>query len=142
MGKILLLLIVLVAAVAGGGYYNYNRNAGIEADLHQPRPYQGYKTEDLAKLIAAYQSEIQRSKGRVASGPGSDDAISAKGESDVGGKAEAFADFQRQNERWKAQRGTVIEKEIELKQLQFEKSIRDRHLDDPKYVFKARLLTF
>jgi hypothetical protein len=142
MGKVLLLLVVLVAAVAGGGYYNYNRNAGMEADLHQPRPYKNFKTEDLTKLIAAYQGEIQRGKARTAGAPGGEDAISAKGDSDVDGKAQAFAEFQRSNERWKAQRGTVIEKEIELKQLQFEKSIRDRHLDDPNYMFKARLLTF
>ena len=140
--KYVLLLLVLVGAAAGGLFYNYNRNAGIEADLHKPRPYAKFATKDIEALIAAYQGEIKRAKSRVAAAPGGEDAIAAQAESDVSGKAEAFANFQRNNEQWKRQRGSVMEHEVELQQLQFEKTIRDRHLDDPAYVFKARLLTF
>ncbi len=142
MGKLLLALIVLVGAAAGGLYYNYNRNAYMEADLHQPRPYAQVSTSDLGKLIAAYQSEIKQKKARVAAAPSGSDAIERRDASDIGGKADAFAGFQRENERWKAQRGRVMEQEVELKQLLFEKTIRDRHLDDPQFVFKKRLLTF
>jgi hypothetical protein len=142
MVKAVLLLVVLVAAVAGAGYWNYNRNAGIEADLHKPRPFASLSTPDLLKLLAAYEGETNRAKARVAANPGSDSAISQKDASDVEGKAEAFAAFQRQNEAWKARRGNVIEHQVELEQLKFEKSIRDRHLDDPNEVFKRRLLTF
>src|SRR5262249_42747445 len=109
MGKAFLLLVLLVGAIVGGGYWNYNRNAAMEADLHKPRPFANISTPDLVKLLAAYEDEAKRAKARVASTPGSDAAISRKGESDVEGKAEAFAQFQRQNEAWKAQRGNVME---------------------------------
>jgi len=142
MGKVLLTLLVLAAAVVGGGFYNYTRNANIEADLHKPRPYARYSTADLAKLIAAYQGDVKRAKQAVAAAPHGASAIDRQDASDVGGKADAFAGFQRENERWKAQRGHVMEQEAELQQLLFEKSIRDRHLDDPAFVFKQRLLTF
>ncbi|HTO52517.1 MAG TPA: hypothetical protein VMR50_03945 [Myxococcota bacterium] len=142
MTKYVLVLLVLVAGAAGGLYWNYQRNAAMVADLSKPRPYAKFSTADVTKLIAAYQGEIKRKKARVAAAPGGQDAISQKGESDVGGKAEAFENFQHENERWKAQRGAVIEEEVELQALLFEKSIRDRHLDDPDYVFKARLLTY
>jgi hypothetical protein len=142
MFKYVLLLLVLVAGAAGGLYWNYQRNAPMVADLSKPRPYAKFSTADLTKLIAAYQGEVKRKKARVAAAPGGEEAIARKGESDVGGKAEAFENFQRENERWKAQRGAVMEEEVELQALMFEKSIRDRHLDDDEYVFKARLLTF
>jgi hypothetical protein len=142
MVKALLLFVVLVVGVVGFGFYNYNRNAGIEADLHKPRPYAQYSTADIAKLVAAYQADVKQSKARVASAPSGSSAIDRKDSSDVEGKADAFAGFQRENERWKEQRGHVMEQESELQKLLFEKSIRDRHLDDPVFVFKARLLTF
>ncbi|HTO68427.1 MAG TPA: hypothetical protein VMR31_01075 [Myxococcota bacterium] len=142
MGKLLLLLVVLVVAVAIGAVANYQRNAGLDADAHLPRPYAGISTPDLTKMIQAYQAQIDRAKKRVAAEPTGASAIDRQGDSDVEGKAQAFAGFQRQNERWKEQRGEVMEYEAELKKLMFEKSIRDRHLDDPSYVFKQRLLTF
>lgn len=142
MAKVLLLLVALAAVGVGGLAYNYNRNAYLEADLQKPRPYATVPTADLAKLIAAYQADIKRRKGGISAAPGGAEAIDRKDDSDVGGKADAFAGFQRQNESWKRQRGQVMEQEAELQKLQFEKSIRDRHLDDPKYVFKTRLLTF
>ncbi|MFI5317685.1 MAG: hypothetical protein ACHQ6T_18425, partial [Myxococcota bacterium] len=69
-------------------------------------------------------------------------AIDRRDSSDLGGKADAFAGFQRENERWKAQRGRVMEQQVELEKLLFEKSVRDRHLDDRAFMFKQRLLTF
>jgi len=142
MGKVVLLLLVVVVGGAGGLYWNYNRNVGMEADLHKPRPFAKVSTPDLLKLIEAYQLETKRAKARVAAAPAGEDAIARKDASDLSGKADAFAAFQRENERWKAQRGNAMEHDAELQQLQFEKSIRDRHLDDPAYVFKQRLLTF
>jgi hypothetical protein len=141
MGKVLVLLVLLMGLV-GGGYYNYQRNAPMDADLQEQRPYRAIPSADLAKLIMSAQKDIARAKGAVASAPHGASAIDAQDASDVGGKAKAFAGFQRENERWKAQRGRVMEQEAELKPLLFEKSIRDRHLDDPQYVFKKRLLSF
>ena len=142
MGKLLLLLLLVVGGVVGFGFYNYNRNANIDADAHQPRPYAQYKTADVEAMIKAYQQQIEKAKKRTSAEPTGAAAIDHKDSSDVGGKAAAFAGFQHQNERWKERRGEVFELEGELKKLQFEKSIRDRHLDDPDWVFKARLLTF
>jgi hypothetical protein len=142
MVKYVFLLVVLVAAAGGGLAWNYQRNAHLEADLHKPRPYATIPTAELPKLIAAYQADIKRRRGGISAAPTGSDAIDRRDDSDVGGKADAFAGFQRQNESWKKQRGMVMEQEVELQKLQFEKSIRDRHLDDPKHVFKLRLLTF
>jgi hypothetical protein len=142
MGKLILLLLLVVGGVVGFGYYNYNRNADIEADAHLPRPYAKYETKDVEAMIKAYQQQIEAAKKRTSAEPTGAGAIDRRDSSDVGGKADAFAGFQRQNEHWKERRGEVFELEGELKKLQFEKSIRDRHLDDPVWVFKARLLTF
>lgn len=112
MVKVVLLLLVLVGAAVGAGYWNYNRNAAIEADLHKPRPFAGVSTPDLLKLIAAYEADTKRVKARVAAAPAGEDAISRKDASDVSGKAEAFENFQKENERWKAARGNVTEHQV------------------------------
>jgi len=137
----ILVLLVLVLGTVGAGYYNYQRNAAMDADLAEQRPYRAVPTPELVKLIASTQKDIQRQKGAVASAPHGASAIDAKDSSDVGGKAQAFAGFQRENERWKAQRGAVIEQEILLKDLQHEKQLRDKDLDSWSRI-KRRVLTF
>lgn len=136
-----LLLLVLILAVAGGGYWNYQRNAAMDADLGQQRPYKAVPTADLMKLIASSQKDIQRAKGSVASAPSGASAIDAQDSSDVGGKAHAFAGFQRENERWKAQRGAVMEQEALLQELLREKQLRDKDVDSWTRI-KRRVLTF
>ncbi len=142
MFKAFLALILGMAVLAGGAFYNYSRNAGLEADLHKPRPYATLSTPDVAALVAAYEQELARLKGSVAKAPGGEGVIDRFDSSDVGGKAKGFASFQRENERWKNQRGRVFEQEKTLADARFEKSIRDRRLDDPMHRIWLRLTTF
>jgi len=141
MGKATLLLIVLVVGGVGGGFYNYQRNAPMDADLAEARPYRAVPTADLLKTIASTQKDVQRRKGAVAAAPTGASAIDATDSSDVGSRANAFAGFQRQNEQWKAQRGAVMEQEILLKQLMHEKELRDKDVDSWTRI-KRRVLTF
>jgi hypothetical protein len=141
MFKYVFALLILIALVVGGGYYNYMRNAPMDNEL-QNRKYAAISTPDLDKMLKAYAGEIARAKGRVTDHPYGEGSINSVDSSDVGGTAAAFEKFQRENAQWKDRRGYVMEQEAMLKELQAEKSIRDRHLDDPMVRFKRRLLTF
>jgi hypothetical protein len=142
MFKGVLALLVLVAALAGGAYFNYMRNAPLDADLHKPRPYATISTPDVTALLQAYEQELARAKGGVANAPGGEGAIDRADRSDLGGKARGFASFQKENERWKNQRGRVFEQEKQLADIRLEKSIRDRRLDDEWTRIWRRVSTF
>jgi hypothetical protein len=142
MWKAILFLMVLVVGVGGTGYYNYQRNAPMDADLHQPRPFRTLKSPDVAQLLAAYEKDLARLKGNVAQAPGGADVIDRFDSSDVGGKAQGFASFQRDNERWKNKRGQVFELETTITDLRLEKSIRDRGLDVERTRIWRRISTF
>ena len=142
MFKAVLAIVVLLAVVVGGGYYNYTRNAGLVADVEGPRPYKSLSDADFKKLLAAYEGELAHAKQGVANSPGEAAQIDSYDSSDVGGKAQGFASYQRQNERWKHERGRVMEQEHMVKELRTEKAIRDRHLDDDWARLWLRLTTF
>jgi hypothetical protein len=142
MGKAILLLMILVVGVGGTGYYNYQRNAPMDADLHQPRPFSTLETADVTQLLAAYDKDLARLKGNVANAPGGAEVIDRFGSSDVGGKAQGFASFQRDNERWKNKRGQVFELEKTIADLRLEKSIRDRGLHVEQTRIWRRVSTF
>ena len=59
----LLLLLLLVGGVGGVGYWNYQRH--IAAEDSEPRPFRGYATADLDKMIAAQKGEIARMRTTV-----------------------------------------------------------------------------
>ncbi|MEX2205655.1 MAG: hypothetical protein WEF50_05440 [Myxococcota bacterium] len=139
--KTFLALMILVVAVVGGGYYNYARNAHLDADLQQPRPFATLETPDVAQLLSAYEQDAARLRGNVAKAPGGADVIDRFDSSDVGGKAQGFASFQKDNQRWKNARGQVFELEKTITDLRFEKSIRDRGLDNEKTRIWRRLTT-
>lgn len=141
MFKYVFLLLVLVVGLAGAGYYNYQRNAAMDADLAENRPYRAIPSAELAKIIASTQKDVARRKGNLASAPHGASNIDATDSSDVGGRANAFAGFQRENEAWKNQRGAVMEQEVLLKDLLHEKQLRDKDLD-PMSRIKRRVLTF
>ena len=141
MGKYLFGLFVLVVALAGGGYYNYNRNAGMDADRMEKRPYRDVPTAALLQTSASTKKDIARAKGRVASAPSGASAIDRTDASDNGARARAFEDFQHTNDAWKNQRGAVMEQEAVLKELEHEKALRDKDVDDWTRI-KRRVLTF
>ena len=141
MFKYVFVLIVLVVGLGGAGYYNYQRNEGMDADLNENRPYRAVPSAELAKIIASTQKDIARKRGSIDSAPHGASAIDAKDASDLGGRADAFARFQRENERWKDKRGAVMEQEALLKQLVHERELRAKDLD-PMSRIKRRVLTF
>lgn len=141
MFKYVFLLLVLVVGLAGAGYYNYQRNAAMDADLAEARPYRAIPSADLANIIASTQKDVARRKSSLASAPQGASNIDSTDSSDVGGRANAFAGFQRENETWKKQRGAVMEQEVLLKELLHEKQLRDKDLD-PMSRIKRRVLTF
>jgi hypothetical protein len=141
MFKYVFLLIVLVVGLGGAGYYNYQRNAAMDADLAENRPYRAVPSADLAKIIASTQKDVARRKANLASAPSGASNIDATDASDVGGRAHAFEGFQRENDAWKNQRGAAMEQEVLLKDLLHEKQLRDKDLD-PVSRIKRRVLTF
>jgi len=142
MFKAILALFILGIGIGGGGYYNYTRNAPLDADLHLPRPFKTLSTADVGKLLSAYQADLARLKGSVASTPGGDGVIDRFDSSDVGGKAQGFASFQRDNQRWKNTRGQVFEIEKTVSDLRLEKSIRDRGIHIERTRIWRRVSTF
>ena len=141
MFKYVFVLVVLVVGLVGAGYYNYQRNEGMDADLLENRPYRAVPSAELAKIIASTQKDIARRKGSIDSAPHGASAIDAKDVSDLDGRAHAFEGFQRENERWKNQRGAVMEQEALLKELIHERDLRTRDLDKMSRI-KRRVLTF
>jgi hypothetical protein len=142
MFKSILALLVLLIGVGGGGYYNYTRNAPMDADLLLPRPYATLSTRDVGKLLVAYEADLAKIKGSVAEAPGGEGVIERFGASDVAGKAQGFASFQHENQRWKNARGKVFELEKTVADVRLEKSIRDRGLDIEQTRIWRRISTF
>jgi hypothetical protein len=54
----LLLLLLLLGAAGGVGFWNYQRNTAAENS--EPRPFRGYATADLDRMIVAQKAEISR----------------------------------------------------------------------------------
>ena len=142
MGKAILGILVLAVLLAGGGFWNYQRNAHLVADVEGVRPYKTLSDDDFAQLLAAYESQAKFARAGVANTPGDAAQVDAYGSSDVGGRAQGFESYQRQNEKWKRERGNAMEQEAMVAALRKEKSLRDRGLDDPKARFWLRLTTF
>jgi hypothetical protein len=142
MGKAFLAIVVLAALVGGGGYWNYQRNAHLVAEIEGPRPYGSLSDADFEQLLAAYELQAKHARAGVATTPGEAAQVDAYDRSDVGGRAEGFESYQRQNDKWKRERGHAMEQEAMVKELRKEKTIRDRGLDDPSARFWYRLTTF
>ncbi len=134
-------LLIIGCALLIGGSVNYLRNAPLDAEL-QNRTYAELKSDDLDALLAAYEQETRRLRAWVDEEPMAAPVNRARSASDVGGKAETFSRFQREANRWRAQRYEVLEGEATIDALQKEKSIRARGLDLRWRQILRRLTTF
>ncbi len=133
--------VIIVCALLIGGFANYLRNAPLDAEL-QNRTYAELKADDLDALLAAYELETRRLRAWVDEEPMAAPADRTRSASDVGGKAETFSRFQREANRWRAQRSRVLEGEATIDALQKEKSIRARGLDLRWRQILRRVTTF
>ena len=71
------MLLMLLAVLMGAGGWNYNRNLQVEKQEH--RPYRAYSDADLAKLAAAYQTEVDTLTQRFQRATGSTVPITSGG---------------------------------------------------------------
>ena len=141
MFKYVFVLLVLVVGLAGAGYYNYQRNAAMDSDLQENRPYRAVPNADLAKIIASTQQDIARRKGA--------DRLGAAGR--VEHRRDGLERRRRQGQRvrglsareraWKNKRAAVMEQEALLKELSTRRSSATKDLD-PMSRIKRRVLTF
>jgi hypothetical protein len=135
-------LTALCAALGGAGYWNYQRNAPLDQELEQHRPYRTLSEADLAALEAAYRDELAgyaRQVDRFArSGGGSSAAGPADLQGNIGDFDRAQAGASRMREAQLGQR----EQEVVLEQIARERQLRASGLDNPWNRFKRRLLTF
>ena len=104
--------------------------------------YAELKSDDLDALLAAYEQQTRRLRAWVDEEPMAAPVDRARSASDVGGKAETFSRFQREANRWRAQRSEVLEGEATIAALQQEKSIRARGLDLRWRQILRRVTTF
>jgi len=141
MGDKSTLFMIVVCALLIGGFVNYRRNAPLDAEL-QNRTYAELKSDDLDALLAAYEQQTRRLRAWVDEEPMAAPVDRARSASDVGGKAETFSRFQREANRWRAQRSEVLEGEATIAALQQEKSIRARGLDLRWRQILRRVTTF
>jgi hypothetical protein len=135
---LLVLLLLGIPAVAG---INYMRNAPLDQEL-ATRPYAGITDTDLATLLGAYGDQVKRSRAHVSDEPGANAYSDPARFGQYGDKVQAFEKFQRTNESWKHARGELFGEQTTLKDLQHEKSIRDRGLNKPWPRIWRRISTF
>ena len=116
----LLLLLLLVAGAAGVGTWNYQRHAAAEAAEY--RPFKGYATADLDKLIAAQRSEISRLRPRATGARAS--RTDARGGGLIGDQVREFERVQRHADRSRALSAQLTDLEVMLDQLEQERAKR------------------
>ncbi len=116
----LLLLLLLVAGAGGVGAWNYQRHAAEEAAEY--RPFKGYATADLDKLIAAQRSEIARLRPRAAGAR----AVRADARSGglIGDQVREFERVQRHAGRSRELSTQLTDLEVMLDQLEKERAKR------------------
>ena len=116
----LLLILVLLGGAGGVGYWNYQRN--IAAENSEPRPFRGYATADLDKMIAAQKAEIARIR------PAAEQArlshAEARGNGFLGDQVKEFERVHRQSTRTRELSEQPTDLEIMEQQLEKERAKR------------------
>ncbi len=142
MARALMLLLVLTAALTGAGYWNYQRNAALDRELQQPRPYRTLSTAQLRELVDAYRGESKRLDRRLSQTSTGEGAMGRHQAADFAGRVESFDRFQQQNREWRELRGSGFETQSAIADLERELRIRETGLDQPSRRIWRRLSTF
>jgi len=125
MGRFLGFVLVLAAAAGGLGYWNYQRNAHLDApEQREKRPYESLSDSEVEMLLAAYQSEKQKLEQQLALVAQRQDPMQGYSPEDLSGKLQAFDKVQRNTEQWKRTNRQMLEQVVEIERLQKEQLTR------------------
>lgn len=118
-GSLLFLLVLL----AGAGGWNYHRNLEIERQSEGHRPYEGYATEDIEALRAAFEAELAGSQARFAAAKRQ--RTRPKGDlGSVSGNVAQFAQTAQTSRAIRRAAAGVAEQQVELEELDRELQLR------------------
>jgi len=117
----LLLFLLLLGAAGGVGFWNYQRNTAAENS--EPRPFRGYATADLDKMIVAQKAEIARIK------PFAEGArhTHTEGRNDgfIADQIREFERVHRESARGREIAGQLSDLEVMEQQLEKERALRN-----------------
>ena len=116
----LLLILLLLGGTSGVGYWNYQRNTA--AENAEPRPFRGYATADLDKLIAAQKAEIARMQPVVDRARHTRAQVRSNGF--IAEQVKEFERVHRQSDRERALSDQFSDLEVMEKQLEKERALR------------------
>lgn len=136
-----LLIAALVALVAGGAW-NYHRNAKRVAEDEEPRPFKGLSLQELDALFAANQEERDRYKAVLQGLEKQGSPVSEYAPSDLQGKLTGFDRASRVAARWDAVRSAMLDREVEMDQIQKERRKRGAGEETSLGLVWRRITTF
>ena len=116
-------LVFLLLLIAGAGGFNYHRNLEIERQSEGHRPYEGYSTEDIQALRAAFESELAGSEAKFAAAK----RQRTRPQGDVGsisGNIDQFAQTAQTSRAIRAAAAGLAERQNELSELDRELALR------------------
>ena len=116
----LLLILLLLGGTGGVGYWNYQRNTA--AENAEPRPFRGYATADLDKLIAAQKAEISRMRPVVEHAQHAHAEV--RGDGFLAEQVKQFERVRRQSTREQALSDQLADLEVMQQQLEKERGRR------------------
>lgn len=137
--------LVKIGAVLGIGLLlcgtvNYRRNAHLETDIQQDRPYATLSDAELAALTGAYEQEREALEHSLAKLEAAADSGERYAPGDVQGKVNGFEKAQRQATRWNEVNGARLDQQVEIDRLERERKLRASGVLD-RSMFWRRLLT-
>jgi hypothetical protein len=128
------LLLVILAGLVGAGAWNYDRN--LREEEAAPRPYRGYADADLAKLLDAYENELEALRGRGSAAGG----VAAGGQR-LMDNVVAFERTRAAADAARSQQGELAQREAIVRQLRDEQQLRAQ-LGSGMAVHLRRLTSF
>ncbi|HME70332.1 MAG TPA: hypothetical protein VKM54_10760 [Myxococcota bacterium] len=116
----LLLILVLLGGAGGVGYWNYQKNTAAENS--EPRPFRGYATADLDKMIVAQKAEIARMRPTVEQARLTHTEV--RGNGFIADQVKEFERVHRQSTRERELTGQLADLEVMQQQLEKERAKR------------------
>lgn len=135
------LVIFLVGALSIGGFVNYRRNAALDDELRN-RSYAELSDSALVTLIQAYESELERLRGRSgAAGLQNAPTTSGRRGALLDEKIRRFEQEQRETARRRALHIGMLDQQVRVEALRKEQRIRAQGLDQRWRQILRRVVT-